>query len=376
MASSDAAERWILGPDSPDSIDSVASGRIGPRAFHEKKARALPRQQLMLSLPNLDGSLSGGDPPRPAIVKQADREVEPIQQQAARLGNGKQQQERLQSVSSIPYDRTEFVAETLLPTKTGRYRLRGYRHSADGGRTYTEPTCIMTGSPEGLRAGEPPLTAVIQKFSGDMRHLNVAVRVHDACFTSEVLGSLKCDCAEQLQLAMDYIQASEPGIIIYLQQEGRGIGLANKIAAYSLQERGLDTVDANRALGLPDDCREYTSVRNILKDLGIRSIQLMTNNPRKISVLREMGVIVTDRIPCIVKAQQFSQGYLATKQERMMHELDGSYCFWNHDGEPTGPLMSIDSETIGPFSSMDAPVATDAASIIAEKIEQSSQDPS
>ena len=88
---------------------------------------------------------------------------------------------------------------------------------------------------------------------------------------------------------------------------------------------------------------------------------MQTNNPRKIAVLREMGVIVTDRIPCIVKAQQFSQGYLATKQERMMHELDGSYCFWNHDGEPTGPLMS-----------MDAPVAADAASVIAEKSEHSS----
>ncbi len=92
---------------------------------------------------------------------------------------------------------------------------------------------------------------------------------------AEVLGSLKCDCAEQLTLSLEYIQESPPGMIIYLQQEGRGIGLANKIAAYSLQEQGLDTVDANRALGLPDDCREYTSVRNILRDLHIKSIRLM-----------------------------------------------------------------------------------------------------
>ncbi|KAK9845539.1 hypothetical protein WJX84_003566, partial [Apatococcus fuscideae] len=207
-------------------------------------------------------------PNPPSIVKQNDREIEPIRQQAATLGVKLQQQNGASGNGQI-YDRTEFVAETLLPTKTGRYRLQGYRHSVDGGRTYTEPTCIMTGSPEG--------------------HEKVPVRVHDACFTSEVLGSLKCDCAEQLQLAMDYIQTNELGVIIYLQQEGRGIGLANKIAAYSLQERGLDTVDANRALGLPDDCREYTSVRNILQHLNIRSIRLMTNNPRKIAVLRELG---------------------------------------------------------------------------------------
>lgn len=103
----------------------------------------------------------------------------------------------------------------------------------------------------------------------------VVVRVHDACFTSEVLGSLKCDCREQLQLALDYIQGSPPGMVIYLQQEGRGIGLANKIAAYALQEKGLDTVDANRALGLPDDCREYSAVRHILEELGVKSIRLM-----------------------------------------------------------------------------------------------------
>jgi GTP cyclohydrolase II len=150
---------------------------------------------------------------------------------------------------------TTFVAETLLPTTQGKFRLRGYRHTTDGGSTYTEPTAIISGQVEGLS--------------------KVVVRVHDACFTSEVLGSLKCDCREQLALSMEYIQNSPPGMVIYLQQEGRGIGLANKIAAYALQERGLDTVDANRALGLPDDCREYTAVRDILEDLGVKSVRLM-----------------------------------------------------------------------------------------------------
>eukprot|EP00798_Chlamydomonas_sp_ICE-L_P004529 gene4529-14695_t len=133
-----------------------------------------------------------------------------------------------------------------------------------------------------------------------------------------------------------------PGMVIYLQQEGRGIGLANKIAAYALQEQGLDTVDANRALGLPDDCREYTSVLNILKNLGIQSVRLMTNNPRKINQLTSLGIKITGRVPCLVDGGEFNQGYLDTKQDRMGHLLDetlldGSWCYWNHDGEPRGP---------------------------------------
>lgn len=211
---------------------------------------------------------------------------------------------------------TRFVAETLLPTKHGRFRLRGYKHSADGGLTFTEPAAIICGQVEN---GE-----------------DVPVRVHDACFTSEVLGSLKCDCAQQLSLALEKIHKSQYGIVIYLQQEGRGIGLANKIAAYSLQERGLDTVDANRALGLPDDCREYTSVRNILKELGVKSIQLITNNPRKINQLRMLGLSITGRIPCIVQeANEHNMGYLAAKRDRMSHFLsdneDSPLCFWSHD---------------------------------------------
>jgi GTP cyclohydrolase II len=123
----------------------------------------------------------------------------------------------------------------------------------------------------------------------------------------EVLGSMKCDCAEQLQLALKYIQDNGPGIVIYLQQEGRGIGLANKIAAYAMQEQGMDTVDANRALGLPDDCREYTSVVNILEDLNVKSIQLMTNNPRKVNSLACMGIEITKRIPCVIPGNLVNQ---------------------------------------------------------------------
>mmetsp|Transcript_30325 Transcript_30325/g.85710 ORF Transcript_30325/g.85710 Transcript_30325/m.85710 type:complete len:154 (-) Transcript_30325:194-655(-) len=152
---------------------------------------------------------------------------------------------------------------------------------------------------------------------------------------------MKCDCAEQLQLAMDYIQDNGPGMVIYLQQEGRGIGLANKIAAYALQEKGLDTVDANRKLGLPDDCREYTSVFNILSELGVKSIQLMTNNPRKVNTISCLGIQITKRIPCVVPANMVNQGYLDAKRQRMSHDLepdsdsdllDGSWCYWDHSG--------------------------------------------
>ena len=206
---------------------------------------------------------------------------------------------------------TDFIAETKLPTDRGFYRLRGYRHSVDGAPA-TEPVAICFGDIEGRES--------------------VPVRVHDACFTSEVLGSLKCDCKQQLQLAMDYIQEND-GMVIYLHQEGRGIGLANKIAAYALQDQeGLDTVDANRALGLPDDVREYTAVANILEDLGIRSIRLMTNNPRKVATLEKLGVRIDGRIPCIVKANLFNQGYLEAKEGRMKHYLDGSWCYWDHSG--------------------------------------------
>lgn len=198
--------------------------------------------------------------------------------------------------------------------------------------------CIMTGHPEGCR--------------------DVVVRVHDACFTSEVLGSLKCDCAEQLQMAMQYIQDCPPGIVIYLQQEGRGIGLANKIAAYALQEEGYDTVDANRQLGFADDCREYSSVRNILQDLGITSIKLMTNNPRKINTLEALGVTITERIPCIVEAQEFNRDYLDVKAARMSHvldgpKLDGSYCYWSRSSndlpleQANGSAASLDSVVSG-----------------------------
>jgi GTP cyclohydrolase II len=192
----------------------------------------------------------------------------------------------------------QFVSETLLPTKRGEFRVRAYRDLSDG----SEPVAILCGDVEGCS--------------------DLPVRVHDECFTAEVLGSLKCDCREQLHFALDMIRRRQLGAVIYLRQEGRGIGLANKIAAYALQEEGHDTVDANRLLGLPDDQRRYDAAALILEDLGVESVRLLTNNPRKIAALRELGVEVTGRLAVLVGANPHSVGYLQVKAERMGHLLD------------------------------------------------------
>ena len=174
--------------------------------------------------------------------------------------------------------------------------MRAYRNPATG----AEPLAMIVGDVENQPNG-------------------VLCRVHDQCQTSEVFGSLKCDCKEQLDLALERIQ-TEGGMLIYLPQEGRGIGLANKVAAYAAQEMGLDTVDANRSLGLPDDAREYDAVKDILADLGVASLRLMTNNPRKVAELTKLGIKVEERVPIITPPNsEFSRMYVKAKQERMAH---------------------------------------------------------
>ncbi|MEM1030139.1 MAG: GTP cyclohydrolase II [Myxococcota bacterium] len=150
---------------------------------------------------------------------------------------------------------------------------------------------------------------------------HVLVRVHSECLTSEVFGSLKCDCKLQLEAAQQRVQRAGLGVVLYLRQEGRGIGLANKIRAYELQHHGHDTVDANRMLGLPDDAREYGSAAAMLAYLGVRSVRLLTNNPDKVDGLTALGVRVTGREPVIVSTNEHSAGYLETKRARMGHAL-------------------------------------------------------
>lgn len=150
---------------------------------------------------------------------------------------------------------------------------------------------------------------------------NVLVRVHSSCFTGDVLESLRCDCGEQLRTAMAMIAKAERGVVLYMHQEGRGIGLMNKLHSYVLQEKGLDTVEANVKLGFPADLRDYGIGAQILSDLGLSTIQLITNNPRKIVGLEGYGLKITKRVPLIIKPNPSNAKYLATKKRKMGHLL-------------------------------------------------------
>lgn len=147
------------------------------------------------------------------------------------------------------------------------------------------------------------------------------VRLHSECLTGDVLGSQRCDCGEQLNASLELIARAEAGVLLYLRQEGRGIGLANKIRAYALQDAGLDTVDANLALGLPVDRREYASAAAILRHLGLRRVRLLTNNPLKHAALEQHGLEVVERVPLMVPPNPTNHRYLRTKARRMGHLL-------------------------------------------------------
>jgi len=236
---------------------------------------------------------------------------------------------------------TNYVAETNLPTDIGHFRIRAYRmeeferalrkpHPLGAGAGLGSEPCVIYCTdkpPFGTKGGE----------RGGAR--GVPVRIHDQCFTSEVFRSQRCDCKEQLNMALTYIRENG-GAVIYLQQEGRGIGLANKIAAYALQDVGLDTVDANTHLGFPEDCRQYGVVPSILKDMGIDSIRLITNNPMKVERLTSLGVDCEGTIPIIVpKANPYNRKYLETKKNRMRHSNFGSML----QASPGSILASDDS---------------------------------
>jgi GTP cyclohydrolase II len=148
------------------------------------------------------------------------------------------------------------------------------------------------------------------------------MRIHSECLTGDVLGSLRCDCRDQLIAALEQIGRMPFGVLLYLRQEGRGIGLTNKIRAYALQDRGYDTVEANRALGFGDDERDYRVAAEMLDALGVKSVRLLTNNPSKIRGLRSHGVAVTGRIPLIMTPTRHNISYLLTKQERSGHMLN------------------------------------------------------
>ncbi len=197
----------------------------------------------------------------------------------------------------------QWVASAPLPTRFGTFTTHVFRATELEGTEEVEREHVA------LVFGE------VADKSG------VPARVHSECITSEVFGSLKCDCKDQLDAAMSEVVRRGAGVIFYLRQEGRGIGLGNKIRAYALQAQGHDTVDANRLLGLPDDQRRYDSVVVMMNHLRVQSLRLMTNNPLKVSSLERLGVIVEGRLPVICAANPHSAGYLETKRTRMAHQL-------------------------------------------------------
>jgi GTP cyclohydrolase II len=192
----------------------------------------------------------------------------------------------------------ERMACARVPTDLGEYKLCLYTTNQDD----KEHLAVVIGD--------------VQEQS------DVLVRVHSECFTGDVLGSRRCDCGEQLQRSLQMIAAAGAGVVIYLRQEGRGIGLLDKLRAYNLQDQGYDTVDANLALGHQADEREYSVAAHILDDLGVRSIRLLTNNPVKIQRLRELGVPVSERVPLQSTVNADNAQYLFTKALRMNHLLD------------------------------------------------------
>ena len=192
------------------------------------------------------------------------------------------------------------IAATELPTRWGVFRALGFERWRPGRRS---PETALV-----LVLGDPSLQAPL-------------VRIHSQCITGEVLRSLRCDCGEQLELAMGAIAAEGRGLLIYEQQEGRGIGLMAKLQAYALQDQGLDTIAANQALGYEADCRDFSLSGAILSHLGIRNIRLLSNNPEKCRALTRAGIVVVERIPCEASPSPWALKYLKTKKERMGHML-------------------------------------------------------
>ncbi len=192
----------------------------------------------------------------------------------------------------------ENIVISRIPTKYGEFQLRLY-YDPDTGK---EHMAFTLGN---LNEGKPPL-----------------IRIHSECFTGDVLGSLRCDCGPQLEVSLQMISMEQKGAVIYLRQEGRGIGLTEKLKAYNLQDAGMDTVDANIALGHYADCRDYRIGVSILNEMGLKDIRLITNNPAKIEGLENYGINIHERVPIEIEILEDNRRYIETKAVRMNHLID------------------------------------------------------
>ena len=213
----------------------------------------------------------------------------------------------------MPLTSVTKVAEADLPTRWGHFRILGFEGVLDG----AAPCCDR--SPELVHKKETAVALIMGDVMGDGLSSAPLVRIHSQCLTGDVFHSLRCDCRLQLELALRSIADEGRGIVIYDQQEGRGIGLMAKLKAYELQEQGRDTVEANVELGFKPDCREFELQAAILAYMGVRSVRLMTNNPEKVAAIERAGVHVAERIPSIVPVEVTFEHYLDVKREKMGH---------------------------------------------------------
>lgn len=269
-------------------------GGVLKRAGHTEAAVDLPRLAglypagVICEIQNPDGSMAR----LPQLIEYA-----------------KQRQLKIISIADLisyrlMYDRfvhRETIAQ--LPSSFGNFKIYAYRNTLDS----SEHVAIVKGDPANFQ--DQP----------------VMVRMHSECLTGDALGSLRCDCRMQLEAALKMIENAGQGVVVYLRQEGRGIGLVNKLKAYSLQDLGLDTVEANERLGFPADLRDYGMGAQMLNDLGVKKIRLITNNPRKIAGLKGYGIEVVDRVPLLIEANDYNSTYLATKAQKLGHMLLQTY---------------------------------------------------
>ena len=216
----------------------------------------------------------------------------------------------------MAFDSVKKIAEADFPTRWGAFRIFGFEG------------CLATPRPceDGLDGdtGKGEVEGLVALVMGDVHAAPPVVRIHSQCLTGDVFGSLRCDCRLQLELAMRRIAQEGAGILLYEQQEGRGIGLMAKLKAYELQDQGMDTVEANEELGFAADCRAYELPGEVLKMLGVSQVRLMTNNPEKVAALETAGIAVVERVSAEVEPQETFAGYLKTKYEKMGHIQESS----------------------------------------------------
>jgi GTP cyclohydrolase II len=213
------------------------------------------------------------------------------------------------------------VAEANFPTRWGQFRIYGFEGVSEAPPTSVSPSDGGNLAPEGKP--ERNTEGAVALVMGDIHSTPPLVRIHSQCLTGDVFASMRCDCRQQLELALSTIADAGAGVLIYEQQEGRGIGLMAKIQAYELQDEGLDTVEANVELGYDNDYREYKLPSEILRQLGVKEVRLISNNPDKVAAVEAAGIRVVERVSAEVEPYEHSEAYLRTKKEKMGHLFTG-----------------------------------------------------